>query len=145
MKNILINTALLWLLASTGFRCKRNNNDPSLTPALPALTGRLVIFDACGRSAIQVLGGPIDSSRLMASWKNPDNDSIYHNIFQVGAIRDNVCSLSFYGLSKGDTLQFALDPNPQHITCNMCADSNPVSAPPVFNAVTNVKKISATR
>lgn len=145
MKTVSINTALLLLLAFTGFQCKRNNNDASLSPALPALTGRLVIFDACGRSAIQVLGGPIDSSRLMTSWKNPDNDSIYHNIFQVGGIRDNVCSLSFYGLSKGDTLQFALDPNPQSFVCNMCADSNPVSAPPVSNAVTNVKKISTTR
>jgi hypothetical protein len=144
MKNKSINTALLLLLAFTGFQCKQNNNDAPQSMTLPTLTGRLVIFDACGRSAIQVLSGPIDSSRLMTSWKNPDNDSIYHNIFQVGAIRDHVCSLSFYGLSKGDTLQFALDPNPQNITCNMCADSNPVSAPPVFNAVTNVKKISAT-
>jgi hypothetical protein len=143
MKNIITSTVWLLIIVSTGFHCKQNNSATSPSMALAALTGRLVIFDACGQSAIQVLGGPIDSSRLMTSWKNPDNDSIYHNIFRVGVIR-NACSLSFYGLAKGDTLQFALDPSPQSFLCNTCADSNPVSAPPLTNAVTNVKKISTT-
>jgi hypothetical protein len=136
MGPIFLKTTLLVLLVSSGFQCRRNNDNSSQN----ILTGKLVIFDPCGQSAIQVLTGQIDSSKVEASWTDPDNDSVYHNVFAVSDI-SNACSLSYYGLSKGDVFQFGLDPNPSKVVCYTCNDSNPVTVPPVSNAVKNVKKI----
>lgn len=91
-------------------------------------------------SAIQVLSGQIDPSRVAANWTDPDNDSVYHNVFKVGGT-DIYCNLAAYGLGKGDSLQFELDQNPPKMICYGCADNNPPSVPPIHNAIKNVKKL----
>ncbi|HZE84751.1 MAG TPA: hypothetical protein VE035_10590, partial [Puia sp.] len=72
---------------------------------------------------------------LMASWKNPANDSSYTQVFAVS----NVCNFAPYGLSQGDELYFDLDPNPPGQRCDVCMIFYPT--PSVANAVKNVQKI----
>ena len=131
------NSFLLLLFAGAGLRCRRESD---LSQGL--LTGKLVIADACGLSAIQVLSGPIDSSKLSASWTDPDNDSVFHQVFKVSG-SDIYCNLAAYGLVKGDTLQFELNPHPPNMVCMECADFDPPSVPPIYNAIRNVKKLSS--
>ncbi|HTI92991.1 MAG TPA: hypothetical protein VL727_20475 [Puia sp.] len=94
-------------------------------------------------SAIEILSGPIDPSKVSASWTDPDNDSVYEQVFKVSGSDIN-CNLAAYGLGKGDTLQFELNPNPPDMTCMTCNDVNPPSVPPIYNAIRNVKKLSVT-
>lgn len=129
------NSFLLLLFASAGLRCRRQSD---LSPGL--LTGKLVIADACGMSAIQVLSGAIDSSKLSASWTDPDNGTVYHQVFKVSG-SDIYCDLAAYGLGKGDILQFELNPDPPNMVCNECDDVDPPSVPPIYNAIKNVKKV----
>lgn len=138
MSHPILRISLLFLLASSGFQCRRTHTDPSQN----ILTGKLVIDSDCsGQGAVQVLAGQIDSSRLMASWTDPDNDSVYHNVFRIAGVRD-MCAISGYGVTKGDTFQFQIDPNPQNLVCNTCAIYTNAAFPPVSNSVMNVKKIS---
>jgi hypothetical protein len=135
MAPIFLKTTLLVLLVSSGFQCRRNNDNSS-----HVLTGRLVVDDPCGQFAIQVLDGQIDPAKVVASWTDTDNDSVYQNTFRVSGIRD-VCSFAAYTISKGDLFQFELDPNPSTVPCNTCAIRTQLALPPVSNAVKNVKKI----
>ena len=132
MSRTILKIILLLLLISSGFQCKRNN-DTNI------LTGRLVISDGCGQAAVEVLSGQFDPLRVVASWKDPDNDSIYHNVFALGGVR-NACAIGYFGVSKGDTFQFRMDPNPQSLECNTCMIRSILALPPVFHAVKDVKK-----
>jgi hypothetical protein len=134
---VLKNSLLLLLFAGAGLQCRRH----SLSQGL--LTGKLVVSDPCGMSAIEVLSGPIDPSKVSASWADPDNGSVYEQVFKVSGT-DIYCNLAAYGLGKGDTLQFELDPNPPNMTCMTCNDANPPGVPPIYNAIKNVKKLSVT-
>jgi len=131
------NPLLLLLFAGAGLQCRRHSISQGL------LTGKLVVSDACGMSAIEILSGPIDPSKVSASWTDPDNDSVYEQVFKVSG-SDIYCNLAAYGLGKGDTLQFELNPNPPDMTCMTCNDVNPPSVPPIYNAIRNVKKLSVT-
>ena len=131
----ILKPTLLLLLAAAGFQCKRDNTQP-------ILTGKLVVENGCMYSAIEVVGGQYDPSRVSATWKDPDNDSVFHNVFAISAVRD-ACDISAYGVSKGDVFQFQMDPHPQNIICNDCAVGVPPPAlPPVSDAVMNIKKIN---
>jgi hypothetical protein len=136
MSHSILKSTVLFLLVVSGFQCKHHNEI-----AANVLTGKVVIFNGCGMSAIQVISGQIDPSRLMASWTDPDNDSVYHNVFSVGGT-DIYCSLAGYGMVKGSLLQFELDPNPPALNCNMCNNSNPPSVPPISNAIKAVKPVA---
>ena len=135
MSRTILKIIPLLLLISSGFQCKRNND----TFSHNILTGRLVISDGCGQAAVEVLSGQFDPARVAASWKDTDNDSIYHNVFRLGAVR-NACAIGYFGVSKGDTFQFRMDPNPQFLECNTCMIRSILALPPVFNAVKDVKK-----
>jgi hypothetical protein len=137
MSRSILSSLLLALLAIFASQCKQHND---LNQTI--LTGKLVVSDPCGLSAIQVLSGQIDPSRVTASWTDPDNDSVYNNVFKVGGT-DIYCNLAAYGLGKGDSLQFELDNNPPKMVCFTCNDANPPSVPPIYNAIKNVKKLSS--
>jgi hypothetical protein len=131
-----LKPALLLLFVAAGFQCKRDNTQP-------ILTGKLVVENGCMYSAIEVLGGQFDPSSVSATWKDPDNDSVFHNVFAISEVR-NACDISAYGVSKGDVFQFQMDPNPQkNVICNDCMVAFPPPAlPPVSDAVMNIKKIN---
>jgi hypothetical protein len=136
VKKTISNTALLLLLAFSALQCHRNNDTG------PAFQGRVVVYNPCGASAIEVIGNQTNSLRTLASWTDPDNDSVYHNVFTISAVR-NYCTLDFPGLAKGDTVQFYLDLFPKYVICNPCAGAFPIPAvPPVSNAIIYGGKVS---
>ena len=138
MKKTTSNIALLLLLAFSALQCHRSND------SAPAFLGRLIVYNPCGASAFEVIGGQSNSLRTLSSWTDPDNDSVYHNVFTISDVR-NYCTLDFPGLSKGDTVQFYLDLFPKHVICNGCNNAYPVAAvPPVYNAIIYGQKISTT-
>jgi hypothetical protein len=102
---------------------------------VPTLKGKLVLNRACSNFVIQVLEGNIEPSKIDALWKDTVNDSTYINVFAVA----NRCTFPS-GLAEGDTIIFALDPNPQPQTCAICQIYYPT--PPVMNTVMDVQKIN---
>jgi len=122
---------LLFITGICALQCKKNG-----APNGPVLTGKLVVNAACGHYAIQVLDENIDSSEIVASWKNPDTDSTFTNVFTVA----NICSFQSLGLSQGDIFTFQLDANPSAQTCAVCQIYYPT--PGKVNSVKNVKKIN---
>ena len=90
---------------------------------------------ACGNFVIQVLEGTIDPGKIVASWKNPQNDSVITNVFTVG----NRCSFGGNNLVQGDIFTFQLDATPPPQNCMLCLIYVPT--PPVSNAVKNVQKL----
>jgi hypothetical protein len=139
MTRIILKTILVILLISCSFQCKRSNEDYSQY----ILTGKLVIDGGCRMTgAVEILDGKFDPSKVTASWTDPDNDSVYHNVFRLGGVRD-ACNLSYYGVSKGDTFRFQMDPHPQNLICYTCMIelSDTAAMPPVPDAVKNVKKL----
>jgi hypothetical protein len=125
----ILSPVLLLLAIGLSFQCKKNNNPQ-------VLTGKLVIAGPCANYVIQVLRGPIDSSRLVKRWTNPDNDSVYTNVFAVS----NSCTFAGSGVTKGQVFQFEFDSNPPAQNCLRCDIA--VSLPPVSNAVKNTAAIN---
>jgi hypothetical protein len=133
-----LKPALLLLLVSSGFQCQKHTSiDPlSIPPAIWIYTGKLVIAGTCANYVIQVPAGEVDSSLVMASWKDPSTDSVYTNVFTVSSY----CTFAAYNLVKGDSISFSFDPSPPAQTCTRCDIYVPT--PSVTHAVMNVNKIT---
>jgi hypothetical protein len=136
MARYLLPALLLTLLIFPAFTC----NKGIASNESPVLTGKLVASDGCSQFVVEVIGGPVDSVRVADTWKNSGNDSVYHNVFQLLAVRD-ACSIGFYGISKGDTFQFQFDPNPQGLSCNTCAVRTTLAMPPLSASIKDIKKL----
>jgi hypothetical protein len=132
----IVRPVLLLLLISCGYQCRRTND------ASPLLTGRLVASYDCIQKVIQITGGPFDSSRVQSGWTDTTTDSVYHNVFRLGAVRD-LCGLGG-NIAKGDTFTFRIDPHPQNLVCYVCAVLRVVDLPTVTNSIMDVQKTSVT-
>ncbi len=129
MARSILRLIILTLILGSGIMCQPKQ------VTRPALKGKLVLNRACSNFVIQVLEGSIEPAKIDPLWKDSVNDSIYVNVFTVG----NRCTFPS-GLAEGDTLFFALDPNPQPQTCLICQIFYPT--PPVTNDVMDVQKIN---
>ncbi|HXB93390.1 MAG TPA: hypothetical protein VNU72_13925 [Puia sp.] len=134
MSHKILPLSLLLLLAIAGFQCKKKE-DPG-----PLLTGKLIISDGCSQYAVGIVSGAFDPTQVTAEWKDPDNDSVYHNVFRLGAVR-GACGISYYGVGRGDTFTFRMDPNPQNLLCFVCAVLANISLPPVTDSIKDVTKV----
>ncbi len=125
MRSFSFKTAFVLLLIGTGIHCKHDSVQG------PVLTGKLVISNGCGMNTIQVLSGNVDPSTILSAWNDPDNDSIYHNVFAVSS-----CGFASAGIQTGGTFTFRIVSNPPGTPCNPCAigPRNP-SYPPKVNYV----------
>lgn len=121
------------MLVSPGFKCNKGID-------YPVHTGKLVASDGCAQFVVEVLDGSVDPALVVDTWKDSDNDSVYHNVFRLKGVR-NACAIGFYAVSKGDTFQFQFDPHPQQMTCTTCNVMTTLAMPPVSNAIENVKKM----
>jgi hypothetical protein len=135
MSHKILRPVLLLLVISCGYQCKRNNDSS------PLLTGRLVASYDCIQKAVQIIGGQFDPSKVEASWTDTTTDSVYHNVFRLGAVRD-ACGLS-NNIAKGDTFTFRIDPHPQNLVCYVCNVLRAVDLPTVTNSIMDVQKTSA--
>jgi hypothetical protein len=132
----LIRSVVLLLLISSGFQCKRSHpSNPNI------LTGKLIADDGCSQFAVEIITGSFDPSKVVSSWTDSDNDSVYTNVFRLTYVR-GACAISYYGVSKGDVFQFQFDPNPSNQPCETCAVMTTLAMPPVSDAIMDVKKIA---
>jgi len=129
MARNILHPMILMLMLGSGIMCQPKQ------VSYPALKGKLVLNRACSNFVIQVLQGSIEPSKIEPLWKDTANDSTYINVFTVA----NRCTFPS-GLAEGDTIFFALDPNPQVQTCAICQIYYPT--PPVMNDVMDVQKIN---
>ena len=127
---------MLLLLISSGFQCKRSHpSNPNI------LTGKLIAADGCTQFVVEIINGSFDPSKVVASWTDSDNDSVYTNVFRLTTVR-GACAISYYGVSKGDVFQFQFDPNPPNQPCEVCNVMTSLAMPPVSDAIMDVKKIT---
>jgi hypothetical protein len=133
MLRFISHTLLLILLIVSGYQCKKHKDES------PLLTGKLIAADGCAQYVVEVLDGPVDPARVVATWTDTDNDSVYHNVFRLTAVRD-ACGIGYYGVSKGDTFTFRMDPNPQNTLCFVCNVMTTLAMPPVSDAIKDVNK-----
>jgi hypothetical protein len=140
MSRTIIKIIPLLLLLITGFQCKRNN-DPA---PQNVLTGKLIASDGCSQAVVEILDGQYDPALVVATWKDTDNDSVYHNVFRLGNVR-GACAIEYFGVTKGDTFQFQMDPHPPYQVCNTCNILTLLAMPPVTDNVMNVKKIDVAQ
>jgi len=113
------------------FQCRRDDTPPPGN----TLKGKLVLNGACGNYVIQVLEGTIDPGKIVASWKNPQTDSVFTNVFTAG----NSCNFEGNNLVQDDIFTFQLDATPPPQNCAHCLIYVPT--PPVSNAIKNVQKV----
>jgi len=88
----------------------------------------------CGWYTVQLVSGDMDPARYQKDWTY--QDQVYHNVFGI----TNSCYFTSAGVGIGDTFQFTLGNDSKRDNCAMCLAVGQV--PPVFNVVTNVKKIN---
>ena len=98
-------------------------------------TGRLIVNGPCEHYAIELTGGNMDTSLIVKSWLDTDNDTTYTNAFAVA----NYCTFGANGLQKGDVFTFTINPEPMAQTCPICATA--VAVPQKQIAVINVHKV----
>jgi hypothetical protein len=130
-------TLLLILLIVSGYQCKKHKDDS------PLLLGKLIASDGCTQYVVEVLDGPVDPAKVVATWTDTDNDSVYHNVFRLTGVRD-ACGIGAYGVSKGGVFNFRMDPNPQNTLCYVCAVMTTLAMPPVSDAIKDVKLVLLT-
>jgi len=105
------------------FACK-----PSRMHSSGPYTGK-VLGDLCSQYTIQLVSGDMDPARYLKSWKNPSNDSVYHNVFSL----KNYCDFSKLGIHRGETFQFTLVPDTAVQDCAVCEIYSPT--PSLSNSI----------
>ena len=120
---------VLLILAGSGFYCKRSHEHPG------QLVGRQINDGVCGNVVIQIISGNFDPSKVIASWKNPTNDSTYSNVFAVS----NPCNYAHNGIRKGQRFNFQINDSVSDEACAHCEIFVPV--PSVSHAVVDVQPI----
>lgn len=76
---------------------------------------RFEVAGICSNYTFSVIEGNIDTSQVVAEWKDPQTGELYKNAFAVA----NPCLLP-QGLKKGDTFYFVIDEDPPKNECAVC-------------------------
>ena len=79
------------------------------------LKGKLVIKEICSHYVVQVIGGSVDSSRVVNAWKDEKRKLSFDKVFTVA----NRCDFPA-NLNEGDEFEFSFDPNPAPQECAVC-------------------------
>ena len=121
MKRLSVLPLLICSLLIYATSCKKEkdlgNCEPF--PCEPTSTncfkGRLEIDDICGNYTIKVMEGKIDTSLVVTSWKHPQTNITYNNVFSLGS----TCTFPA-SIKKGDVFYFQIRDNKQDPTCVNC-------------------------
>ena len=87
----------IFILAITTDKCK-NKNENSV------YKGKLEVKGMCMNYTIKLLEGNIDTSKLVAEWKNEATGKTHNNVFALGS----VCNFPS-SISEGDEFTFTID------------------------------------
>jgi hypothetical protein len=94
---IYILAPLVFILATTINKCK-NKNEGSV------YKGKLEVKGMCMNYTIKLLEGNIDTSKLIAEWKNEMTGKTHNNVFALGS----VCNFPTT-INEGDEFYFTID------------------------------------
>ena len=97
-------------------------------------TGK-VLGNICSQYTVQLISGDMDPARYVKTWKNTNNDSVYHNVFAI----NNFCYFNTFNLQKGDVFEFNLLPDSAKENCVVCLAYEPV--PPISNTVKVIQTV----
>ena len=97
-------------------------------------TGK-VLGNICSQYTVQLISGDMDPARYVKTWKNTNNDSVYHNVFAI----NNFCYFNTFNLQKGDVFEFNLLPDSAKENCVVCLVYEPV--PPISNTVKVIQTV----
>jgi len=111
MKLILLSTvAALSFAAPKG--CQKGTV-PAATEV--CFKGRLEIAALCMNYTIKVLEGPMDTSKIEASWTDESTGNRYENVFRL----ESVCNFPA-NLKAGDEFYFTIDKGGKKQDCAVC-------------------------
>ena len=121
MKFILLPLFMLFTVASD--KCEQNKT---------TYKGRLEVKGICMNYTIKLLEGSLDTSKIVAEWKDEVTGKTHTNVFALGS----VCSFPST-INEGDEFYFTIDPNPDK-KCAVCLAYYP--KPPKSLAIKVVSK-----
>ena len=98
---------LVFFVAIATNKCKNKNKDN-------VYKGRLEIKAICMNYTIKLLEGNLDTSQVVAAWKDETTGKTYNNVFALGS----VCSFPST-IKEGDEFYFTIDPDPVR-RCAVC-------------------------
>ena len=79
MRFIYVLLAIIPLLAAETTSCNKKSNNSA------CLKGRLEIKGICSNYVITIIDGPVDTSRVVANWTDPETNKMYKNVFALGS------------------------------------------------------------
>ena len=88
---------LVFILAITTDKCKTKNENS-------VFKGKLEVKGMCMNYTIKLLEGNIDTSKLVAEWKNEVTGKTHNNVFALGS----VCNFPST-INEGDEFSFTID------------------------------------
>ena len=94
---IYIVAPFIFILLTTTNKCK-NKNDSSV------YKGKLEVKGMCMNYTIKLLEGKLDTSKLVAEWKNEITGKTHNNVFALGS----VCNFPST-INEGDEFNFTID------------------------------------
>jgi len=116
---------LVFIIAITTNKCKNKNENK-------VYKGRLEIKAICMNYTIKLLEGSLDSTQVVAEWKDETTGKTHNNVFALGS----VCSFPST-IKEGDEFYFTIDPDPVR-NCSVCMAYYP--KPPKSVAIKVVNK-----
>jgi len=96
MKKFIL-TPFVFILLVTTDKCKNKKENS-------AYKGNLEVKGMCMNYTIKLLEGSIDTSKLVAEWKDESTGKIHNNVFALGS----VCNFP-PTISEGDEFSFTID------------------------------------
>ena len=94
---IFVLVPLAFILAITTDKCKNKNENS-------AYKGRLEVKGMCMNYTIKLLEGNMDSSKVVAEWKDETTGKMHNNVFALGS----VCNFPST-IKEGDEFYFTID------------------------------------
>jgi len=116
---------LVFVFAINADKCKNKENET-------VYKGRLEIKAICMNYTIKLLEGNLDTTQVVATWKDESTGKIHTNVFALGS----VCSFPST-IKEGDEFYFTIDPDPVR-NCAVCLAYYP--KPPKSVAIKVVNK-----
>lgn len=115
---------LVFVLTLTADKCKNKNEEK-------IYKGRLEIKAICMNYTIKLLEGNLDTTQVVAEWKDESTGKTHTNVFALGS----VCSFPST-IKEGDEFYFAIDPDPVR-NCAVCLAYYPKPSKSVAIKVVN--------
>ena len=107
MKRIVI-ACLVAFVALSAFTCNKKSTDTGV------YKGKLVRKGICMNYTISVIGGNIDTSKVVAQWTDPQTNTSFQHAFRL----ESVCNFPS-DINEGDEFSFVIDNNAS-IECGVC-------------------------